>query len=77
MKSIFFMLLLCLSSGIAGAPRDPAPARRTVLSMQETRFTLDGRPTFLLGISYYGALGASEEFAGRDLVTCSVAASTG
>ena len=30
-------------------------------------FTLNGRPTFLLGASYYGALGASEEFISRDL----------
>jgi hypothetical protein len=39
----------------------------TVLGIRDTRFTLDSRPTFLLGISYYGALGAPEEFIRRDL----------
>jgi endo-1,4-beta-mannosidase len=39
----------------------------TELKIKETRFTLNGRPTFLLGISYYGALGASEETRRRDL----------
>ena len=39
----------------------------TELKIQGTRFTLNGRPTFLLGISYYGALGASEESRRRDL----------
>ena len=38
-----------------------------VLGVQGTRFTLDGRPTFLLGISYYGGLGASEDSVRRDL----------
>jgi hypothetical protein len=38
-----------------------------VLGVRGTRFTLDGRPTFLLGVSYYGALGAPEEFVRRDL----------
>jgi hypothetical protein len=32
---------------------------------------LNGQPTFLLGISYYGALGAPEEFIRRDLVDLS------
>jgi hypothetical protein len=46
---------------------DGKPIEGTVLGVQGTRFTLDGKPTFLLGISYYGALGASEEFVRRDL----------
>lgn len=37
------------------------------LGIQGSQFTLNGRPLFLLGISYYGALGASEEFIKRDL----------
>ena len=40
---------------------------QTALGIQDTRFTLNGQPTFLLGISYYGALGAPEEFIRRDL----------
>ncbi len=39
----------------------------TVLSVSDTQFTLNDRPTFLLGISYYGALGASENSIRRDL----------
>jgi len=37
------------------------------LGIEGTQFTIDGRPTFLLGFSYYGALGASEEFIAEDL----------
>jgi hypothetical protein len=39
----------------------------TELTIQETRFALNGTPRFLYGISYYGALGASEEFIRHDL----------
>ncbi len=39
----------------------------TVLGLEGTRFTLNQRPTFLLGVSYYGALGAAEDFIRRDL----------
>jgi CubicO group peptidase (beta-lactamase class C family) len=49
------------------ARRDGRTAGGTVLGVQGTRFTLDGKPTFLLGMSYYGALGAPEEFVRRDL----------
>jgi hypothetical protein len=39
----------------------------TVLRIKDTRFSLNGRPTFLLGISYYGALGSSEAALKQDL----------
>jgi hypothetical protein len=39
----------------------------TVLGIEGTQFVLNGKPTFLLGISYYGALGASEDSIRRDL----------
>ena len=39
----------------------------TELGINGTQFTLNGTPTFLYGISYYGALGAPEEFIRRDL----------
>jgi beta-galactosidase GanA len=38
-----------------------------VLGVRDTRFTVNGEPTFLLGMSYYGGLGAPEEFVRRDL----------
>ena len=40
---------------------------RTVLGIEGSRFTINGRPTFLLGISYYGGLGASDDSVRRDL----------
>ena len=39
----------------------------TELGIDGSRFTMDGQPTFLLGISYYGALGAPNEFVLQDL----------
>jgi hypothetical protein len=39
----------------------------TVLEVQQTRFVVNGRPTFLLGLSYYAGLGAREEFVQADL----------
>lgn len=55
--------LTCLQS----RSEEVGDAPRTVLAIKETRFTLNGEPTFLLGISYYGGLGASEETIRRDL----------
>lgn len=37
------------------------------LGVRDERFTIDGAPTFLLGASYYGALGAPDEFVEWDL----------
>ncbi|MFO0930080.1 MAG: PQQ-binding-like beta-propeller repeat protein [Gemmataceae bacterium] len=39
----------------------------TQLGIDRTRFTVNGRVTFLFGVSYYGALGASDETIRRDL----------
>jgi hypothetical protein len=39
----------------------------TELGKDSTHFTINGRRTFLLGISYYGALGARDEFIAKDL----------
>jgi hypothetical protein len=46
--------------------RSPA-AHVTTLGVRGTQFTINGQPTFLYGMSYYGALGAKEEFLHRDL----------
>lgn len=51
---------------LEGAPQ-PAVAGATRLGLRDSRFTVNGQPTFLYGLSYYGALGASEEFLRRDL----------
>jgi len=37
------------------------------LGAEDTHFTVNGKQTFLLGISYYGALGAPKKFILRDL----------
>src|SRR5207249_4292560 len=37
------------------------------IGVEGGRFTLDGKPAFLLGISYYGGVGASDESLGKDL----------
>ena len=42
-------------------------AAQTVLGARGSVFTLGDQPTFLLGISYYGALGAPEESVRQDL----------
>jgi hypothetical protein len=39
----------------------------TRVGIEGTRFTVDGTPTFLWGMSYYAALGAPEETVRRDL----------
>jgi hypothetical protein len=39
----------------------------TDLGISGTQFTLSGKPVFLLGISYYAALGAPSEFVKKDL----------
>jgi CubicO group peptidase (beta-lactamase class C family) len=39
----------------------------TILGVRGSQFTVNGTLTFLSGVSYYGALGASDEFIRRDL----------
>jgi len=39
----------------------------TILGIKGSQFTIDGSPTFLLGFSYYGALGAPQDFLVKDL----------
>jgi hypothetical protein len=68
MKAVL-LFFLCLLAGTTRAEEGTAVVARarTSLGIEGTRFTLNGRPTFLLGISYYGGLGAPEEFIRRDL----------
>lgn len=58
-RLIITLLALNIWSFVAG--------QATELGKESTYFTIDGRRTFLLGISYYGALGARDEFITRDL----------
>lgn len=63
--------VLCILRFAAAAPgvfgANPAQADHTILGIEGAHFTLNHRPTFLLGFSYYGALGASEDFIRKDL----------
>ena len=53
------------ASELSTEPSDQQAEQRTVLGIQGSRFTINGKPTFLLGISYYAGLGASEDFPRR------------
>src|SRR5678816_380216 len=66
---LFAILTTWLLRGAAVPAEEKANPQRvpTTLGIDGTRFTLNDSATFLLGISYYGALGASEEFIRRDL----------
>jgi hypothetical protein len=55
---LWFLLWMSLATGHAAA---------TDLGIEGSHFLLNGKPTFLYGISYYGALGASDAFVRRDL----------
>jgi hypothetical protein len=59
---ILLLNLATVSGGERVKVRD-----KTKLGIQGTSFTLNGRPTFLLGMSYYAALGAANETRDRDL----------
>ena len=53
-----FVLFVIVASATA--------ARGAELRVEGSQFTVDGRPTFLLGCSYYGGLGAAEGVARKD-----------
>jgi hypothetical protein len=59
------MLACCLS--LAQDDAKPGTASSPKLGISSSHFTIDGKPTFLLGMSYYAALGAPKEFIRRDL----------
>lgn len=60
--------VVALASIVAWSVSFPAAAAEaTIVGIDGPRFTLNGKPTFLLGLSYYAALGAPEEFVRRDL----------
>jgi sugar phosphate isomerase/epimerase len=61
LRSLCLLAVVCISILLLPI------ARATELGVERTRFTLDGKPTFLLGISYYGALGASDQTIEADL----------
>jgi hypothetical protein len=67
--SLLAIHLAAIVSALAAELKPAAPPqhRPTTLGIKADRFTLNGEPTFLLGISYYGGLGAPEKFIRADL----------
>ena len=67
----FLIVALLMSSLSASADvvtaATPPQHKATVLGIKDGYFTLNGRRTFLLGFSYYGALGAPKRFIRQDL----------
>ncbi|MCA9135377.1 MAG: hypothetical protein KDB00_01425 [Planctomycetales bacterium] len=62
--AIKFVMISVIGTLSAAEPSKPGS---TVLGISDSRFIVNQQPTFLLGVSYYGALGASEDFIRRDL----------
>lgn len=77
MKSVCLMAVLMIATGageVGGVDRaggadgrDAGDGGGTVLGIEEGAFTINGKKRFLLGASYYGGLGAPEDFIARDL----------
>lgn len=68
--SIFVFVVGCVaasSPSTCAAEEAASSAAATRLGIDGTRFAVNGRPTFLLGISYYAGLGASNEILRADL----------
>jgi hypothetical protein len=59
----FPITALCLLAATPGI----GAAGETVLEIDGSRFTVNGKAKFLLGCSYYGGLGAPEDFVRADL----------
>lgn len=60
-------LLLLLLTVFLAAGSDLRAVRGTTLAVEGTHFEVDGQKKFLLGLSYYGALGAPAEHIRTDL----------
>jgi len=58
--------LILSFAGCANRSARPT-ASTTTLAVQGSSFTLNGKPAFLLGLSYYGGLGAPDSFVQKDL----------
>ncbi len=57
-RTIFLVAILSTAVGAKAG---------TELGIKDKQFTINGKPTFLLGISFYGALGSSKDFILKDL----------
>src|SRR5437899_790164 len=62
-----FAVILSLNVNVLWAGEGSGGAPKVVLTISDSRCLINGEPTFLLGFSYFAALGAPEEFISRDL----------
>ncbi len=63
-RHLMVAIVFLAAAALFGASND---AFGTTLGAAGSRFTINGRPAFLLGISYYGGLGAPDAVLKRDL----------
>ncbi len=61
-----FLITAAALAFASAAPAADAPASRTALGVEGAAFTINGQPTFLLGASYYGGLGAPDDARRQD-----------
>ncbi|MBN1124397.1 MAG: hypothetical protein JXA82_05260 [Sedimentisphaerales bacterium] len=61
------LVILSIISPVLEADRITDSPGKTILGIDDSRFTLNEKPVFLLGFSYYGGLGASQESVRADL----------
>lgn len=61
------LAVILLAAAMTSRAAGPTPASPTLLGVRGGEFTLNGKPTFLLGFSYYGALGAQQDTVRKDL----------
>ena len=61
------VLLIAIASMAQASEGGRTSGTSTELSVQGTRFAINGKPTFLFGISYYAALGAPTNNVQQDL----------
>jgi len=61
MSVAVIVILAAMSSSPMSASPVSASAHRPTLAISGTNFTLDDKPAFLLGASYYGGLGVEDE----------------
>jgi hypothetical protein len=67
MRFLILAAVLFYGPPVQAASEPSSAAASTVLGIDGSQFLVNGKPTFLLGISYYGGLGAPEDFIRRDL----------
>lgn len=59
--------MFALGLGLLADAKDGAPSPPPRLGIAGSQFTVSGKPTFLLGMNYYGALGATKDVVRQDL----------